>query len=201
MRRHEALRLRWRAFASNRKPPGYLRGLFDILDRAELAFVRRQVSLSSRPAVATLASIINALGNGWLYPLLAAGVLLVFGRQSFAPLFVATCSVVLAHAIYPFIKVYLARQRPMDRDSALRSICLPLDLYSCPSGHAMTAAAAFIPLAQGHPLFAAELIFAWLMLSWARIAAAHHYPSDLLAGAAIGILIDVANASFWHRVM
>jgi undecaprenyl-diphosphatase len=201
MQRDEPLRLRWRAFISNRKPPGYMRGIFATLDRAEMSFVRRQVASTSRPAVAALASTMNALGNGWLYPPLAAGVLVVFGRHAFVPLLVATCSVVLAHSIYPFIKLYLARPRPMDRDPTLRSICPPLDLYSCPSGHAMTAAAAFIPLAQGYPLFGAGLILAWLMLGWARIAAAHHYPSDLIAGAAIGILTESANASFWHRVM
>jgi undecaprenyl-diphosphatase len=201
MQRGERVRLRWRAFVRNRQPPGYLRRLFEILDQAEMTFVRRQVTLSSRPGVAALASTVNVLGNGWLYPPLAAGVLIVFGRKAFLPVFVATCSVVLTHSLYPFIKLYVARQRPMDRDPALRSICPPLDRYSCPSGHAMTAAAAFIPLAQGYPLFGAGLTFAWLMLGWARIAAAHHYPSDLLAGAAIGILTVLANVSFWHRVI
>jgi len=34
-----------------------------------------------------------------------------------------------------------------------------------------------------------------LLLSWARIAAAHHYPTDLIAGIAVGLFVGVPVAA------
>ena len=53
-------------------------------------------------------------------------------------LFCVGSSLGIAHALYPWVKSYMARLRPMDRDGALESLLKPLDRYSCPSGHCMT---------------------------------------------------------------
>jgi membrane-associated phospholipid phosphatase len=33
-----------------------------------------------------------------------------------------------------------------------------------------------------------------LLLSWARIAVAHHYPTDLIAGVTVGLCVGAAMA-------
>lgn len=160
---------------------------FAALDRAEVLIVARSVTFSERAGLHRVARIATSLGNGSLYPLLAA--LLIFFRvvPSPARYIVATSvSVLLSFIIYPRLKSLLARSRPCDYDPSLVRGLAPLDRYSCPSGHAMTAVAFAIPLAAASPRmipFAAALCF---VIGWSRVALGHHYVSDVLLGAAIG---------------
>jgi undecaprenyl-diphosphatase len=174
-----------RTETADRRPPEYLRLVFDKLDAFELVVVRRQVMLRSRPLIAWLAAGANLLGNGWLYPALAILVVGVFGREALRPVILAFLSVALGHVLYPLIKLYIARSRPASKDEAL-SLRPPLDWYSCPSGHTMTATAAFLPLGFAFPALGVCLLPLWIMLGWTRIILGHHYPSDLVVGAALG---------------
>jgi undecaprenyl-diphosphatase len=74
----------------------------------------------------------------------------------------------------------------MDRDGALESLLKPLDRYSCPSGHCMTVAALSLPIGFVMPGFAPALVALLVLIGWARLAAAHHYPSDLVLGTLMG---------------
>lgn len=55
----------------------------------------------------------------------------------------------------------------------------------------MTACAAFVPIGMAFPQLIAAILVVWLLLAWARMAAAHHYPSDLLFGAALGAVVSL----------
>jgi undecaprenyl-diphosphatase len=165
---------------------------FETLDDWEMPMVRRQVAAASRPAVRSLAVAINHLGNGWIYIPLA---LIVFATQGWDALRVAWAAVtgaLIAHCVYPTIKTYIARPRPIDRDPTLtRTVIAPLDAYSFPSGHCMTAMTAVIPLSIAYPGTILPLSGAVLLIGWARLALGHHYPSDLIFGAALGAAISV----------
>jgi undecaprenyl-diphosphatase len=65
----------------------------------------------------------------------------------------------------------------------------PLDEHSFPSGHCMTMAAVFVPLGLALPQLIFVLGIVAFLIGWARLAAAHHYPSDLVSGAALGAAI------------
>jgi undecaprenyl-diphosphatase len=164
--------------------------LFDALDTAELPFVRQQVAMLSIPAVKLCAWLLNYGSNGWMYPPIAVAALLLLPSQSGTTLFVALVSVAIAHALYPKIKTRMARLRPCERDAAIPSLMKPLDRYAFPSGHCMTSAAAFIPLAVCEPLLWPVAIAAVGLVGWARISAGHHYPTDVLAGTLLGALIS-----------
>jgi undecaprenyl-diphosphatase len=180
-----------RKFPYERQPPLYLRGLLNQLDRVELKIVRRVMLSQSHPTGVQLALIINKSGDGWLYPPLALGVIAGLGVASIKPVLLAVVSVCVAHLIYPLIKQHMSRLRPFEKDPALIAVCLPLDRYSCPSGHCMTATAAFLPLGLAYPLLGYALVIAWSMLAWARLALGHHYPSDILIGAGLGAAVVV----------
>jgi undecaprenyl-diphosphatase len=91
-------------------------------------------------------------------------------------------SLVIAHSLYPLGKSYIGRPRPIDRDPTLTSLVTPLDAYSCPSGHCMTAVAVFIPIGFSLSTTVLPLTILALLIAWARLAAAHHYPTDLISG-------------------
>jgi undecaprenyl-diphosphatase len=178
---------------SDRRPPRYLRPTFEKLDTFELAIVRRQVMLRSLPLIARIANGANLLGDGWLYPMLAILVAALFGREALRPVVFAVLSVALGHLTYPLIKLHIARSRPASKDQAL-SLRPPLDWYPCPSGHTMTATAAFLPLGFAFPALGVCLLPIWIMLGWTRLILGHHYPSDLIAGAVLGAIWVALNA-------
>lgn len=181
------------------RPPAYLRWCFDRLDPTEIKIVHRFASIRSRPVGLRLALIVNRLGDGWLYPPVAFGVILGVGRNAVNPLLFALVSVCLAHLIYPPIKAYIARPRPFEKDATLKTACPPIDRYSCPSGHLMTATAAFLPIGAAHPLWLCILSAIWILVGMVRNVLGHHYPSDLLVGAGLGgaavLTCDVVSTS------
>ena len=149
------------------------------------------------PALRYLALALNHLGNGWLYLPLAIIVLVTLEWDAWPVIWPAVVSTGIAHGVYPFIKSYIARPRPFHRDPALTPLVVPLDLYSCPSGHCMTAAAILTPLAVAFPHTLVPLAAVMLLIGWARVATAHHYPSDLLFGTAFGIGIALLVSGYF----
>ena len=145
----------------------------DEIQRMELAFVRQQARIGRRALVRPFALALNHLGNGWLYPLLA-GVLLRRQPQQ-----------------HPAIKRFVARPRPCEVDPTMPPLLRVLDRYSFPSGHCMTVTAVALPIAIILPVMAIPAALFCLLLGWARMLAAHHYPSDILAGIALGALAAV----------
>ena len=109
-----------------------------------------------------------------------------------AALVTAGAAVAIAHAIYPFAKAFVGRARPCNVCPDLPALSTSLDRYSCPSGHSMTAWAFFLPIGVTMPIAGAIGIVFWLLLAWARVAAAHHYPTDLFVGAALGAMAAIA---------
>jgi undecaprenyl-diphosphatase len=95
-------------------------------------------------------------------------------------------AVLLTHAIYPLIKRATARLRPFEIDPSLRVQTRALDRYSFPSGHCMTASAVFVPIAIAFPQCVPVLAAFFLVLAWAQLACALHYPSDVLCGTIMG---------------
>jgi undecaprenyl-diphosphatase len=89
-------------------------------------------------------------------------------------------------ALYKWLKMRTCRPRPYQVRAAIRPGADPLDQFSFPSGHTLHAVAfAILFTAFSPPL-------GWLVWPFAALVAASrvvlglHYPSDVLAGAAIG---------------
>ena len=168
------------------------RRLFLTLDAGELPLVARAVSSAERLGMRSVARTCTRLGNGGLYPILTVALIVILD----APLRFAissALSLMLAFAIYPMLKSVLSRTRPCDYDPSLVSDGPePLDRYSCPSGHAMTAAAYGVPLLFIDLAAAPFVIFLCAIISWSRVALGHHDVSDVVLGALLGASIASA---------
>ncbi|MGN6187037.1 MAG: phosphatase PAP2 family protein [Thermoanaerobaculia bacterium] len=165
------------------------RRIFATLDAYEVDIVMRAVTSAERFKLAPLARIATRLGNGWLYPILT--IVLALGPVD-APLrflVAATISLLIAFIAYPSMKRVLGRSRPCDYEPSLTRDLAPLDHYSCPSGHAMTAAAYGIPLVFACPASAPFVFAVCSVIGWSRVALGHHYVSDILIGTIIGASI------------
>ena len=96
-----------------------------------------------------------------------------------------------------------ARAQPLSGDQAARgtapalsgarrsrALLETLDEHSFPSGHVMTLTAALVPIVLALPATLPLSLGAWCAMAWARLASAHHYPSDIFAGAGIALVVS-----------
>ncbi len=158
-------------------------------DAAELRIVRRLASTTRFPAVRSITLAVNTLGNGWIYPPIAVALLLSGLPNARAVAVAALLATLAAHMLYALLKRGIARRRPFERDPALRPLARVLDRYSFPSGHCMTLTAVLLPIMHARPALWPFAAGALGVLAWCRLASAHHYPSDVLAGACVGAAI------------
>ncbi len=164
------------------------------LNCAEMPMVAKVVDYSQRKPIRVLLSSINFLFDGWIYALLLLFLLL---EREWRLLLVSVFAVVISFAFYFLTKPRLARTRPchLAQNRAIYSRCL--DRHSFPSGHCMTLTVLGVLLSWNYHAFIPLLLELLLLLCWARMAAAHHYPSDLIAGTGIGLLVAVPLAILW----
>jgi undecaprenyl-diphosphatase len=173
--------------------------VFNRLDAKEMRCVRYFFSQSQEhPNLTKLILLLIWLGNGWLYVIICSLLLFCGGVRNFPIISACVFSTFSAFGFYWLLKPWLARTRPCDSDPSLASGIGTLDRYSCPSGHCMTAASVLVELGLTFPSISAAFGALWLSIAWSRVASAHHYPSDLVVGGAIGAAIGVtAHALFF----
>ncbi len=98
--------------------------------------------------------------------------------------------------VYMIVKRLIKRKRPFDSMHGIRFLIPPPDQFSFPSGH--TAGAFVFAVLMGH--FFPALSIPWLVWSAlvgiSRIYVGVHYPSDVIAGAALGVLSAEFALSF-----
>ena len=163
---------------------------FASLDLVEVNVVLRTVASAQRLGLVGVARTATRLGNGWIYPPLSL-LLLLIGDNEHALRILASsaASLGIAFTIYPSTKRFLARMRPCEYAPSLAYGPGPMDRYSCPRGHAMTAAAYAVPLIAAWPPAAPVAIVLWAVIGWSRVAVGHHYVSDVLFGSILGASI------------
>ena len=179
------------------RTPGYT-DLFERLDRKEAGLVERCVEHARRRRLIAAAGAITRAGNGWLYPIAALFLLAASFHEAVRCVAAAGVSLAVAFTIYPPLKRRVARIRPCHANVRLAGAPPPLDRYSFPSGHAMTAAAFGVPVIVAAPHVVIPIVVATCALvGWSRIALGHHYLSDILGGTLIGAGIAVVVAALF----
>ncbi len=143
-----------------------------------------------------MAIMLSWLGNGWVYLVMGIATLFAFGFRALPAIGVGALSAGLLHCLYPSIKRIVARPRPYRRDATLVPLLQVLDEHSFPSGHAMTLSAALVPLVLVFPQAMAFAVVIGLLMGWARLASAHHYPSDVAAGTVLGVSVSYPISLF-----
>jgi len=118
-----------------------------------------------------------------------AAVLLLFKRTRRAGLTVAAALILDLLCCNIVLKPLVQRIRPCDVNTAVQLlIARPLD-YSFPSGHAASSFTAVSALkAAGSRLWIPAFVLA-LLICFSRLYLYVHWPSDILGGAVLGILL------------
>lgn len=165
-------------------------------DTVEIPIVRRIVTFTQYRYLRALTLAVNLLGNGWVYLAIGTALYLSGSPKAWPIAGAALASTAGSHAIYAVVKRMVARLRPFERDPSMPSLARVLDRYSFPSGHCMTLTAVLVPIVQGAPSSWPYALIALALLAWCRIAAAHHYPSDVVAGICLGVTVAVPLSHF-----
>jgi undecaprenyl-diphosphatase len=160
------------------------------LTAVELYVVHGVVQTAHSRLGRIFAIALSRLGNGWVYIALAVGSVLAAGMKAVPLLAVGVLNALVLHAVYPIIKRIVARPRPYRQDTTLVPLLPALDENSFPSGHAMTLPAALVPLVLAFPSMLSLACAGWLLMAWARLASAHHYPSDVAVGTVLGVCVS-----------
>jgi undecaprenyl-diphosphatase len=160
-----------------------------MLVRADVASVHLCAKSLRWPLLKRLAVTASWLGNGWIYAGIAVGISVAMGTAALDIIWRSAASVVILHSLYRPLKTWLSRPRPFQIFPELKPLLPTLDEYSCPSGHAMTLTAVLVTLPVAGFSAILMLVCFWTMMAWARVAVAHHYPSDVLAGSVLAMLI------------
>lgn len=162
-------------------------GVANRLYALDLSVVKAAARSTKSPMAKTCAVAFTKLGNGWIYPVIMAAIFLRWGYSGLRILVAVVATNGILHALYPRMKRYFSRARPYVIDTNLKCLAAPLDKYSFPSGHTMTLTGVFVPIdIFWHAALPSSIVLGFC-LAWSRLATAHHYPSDVLAGTLLGI--------------
>ncbi len=184
------------AVAKRSRTAIWLKPRCEVFLEADLELVRLASKTANSKSGRELAIFISQLGNGWLYAILVGIIFFAWGFSGLRMVLSACVNVAAIHCIYPIIKRFCRRLRPFIRDPCLPPLLKTLDEYSFPSGHAMTLSGVLVPIVIAWPSMIGSATAMLCCMSWSRVATAHHYPSDILAGVLLGGAIGYPLATF-----
>jgi undecaprenyl-diphosphatase len=96
---------------------------------------------------------------------------------------------VLGAALYLLLKTRLLRERPYITHAGIEAHTAPLDRYSFPSGHTLHAVCFALIATTYFPELAIVLVPLAMLIDASRVVLGLQYPTDVLAGGAIGAVL------------
>jgi undecaprenyl-diphosphatase len=154
----------------------------------------RMNRFTRRRGVTRLFGIVSRLGDGVFWYMLMALLLLAQLEAALGPVLHMVAVGLVGLLIYKWLKRKTLRPRPCDLHPAILRGTAPLDEFSFPSGHTLHAVAFTLVALAYFPWLAPVLVPFALLVALSRVVLGLHYPTDVLAGAAIGYAL--ATLSF-----
>jgi undecaprenyl-diphosphatase len=172
--------------------------MFRTLNALDVSILRSLYAANASPAVLALLLVVTFLGSGWMLVVIAAPLAVKRLRARMAAIVLSLVATILVtSALVSGLKTIVGRTRPCHAIAWAHA--LPIDLPtdpSFPSGHAAGSFAfAFFFLVLHRPLGIGALLFA-IPIAASRIALGVHYPTDVVAGAAIGAALGYAGGRY-----
>lgn len=168
---------------------------FDRVDQREFAACQAiNRSLRFRP-IQGYFRVVSKLGDGWLWYALILMLPLIHPEKGLATALLMVSTGILCTLAYKGLKRWLVRERPFISFPSINCGSPPLDRYSFPSGHTLHAVCFNTVLAEQVPELALMLLPFTISVAVSRVILGLHYPSDVVAGAAIGASLAMISVT------
>ncbi len=136
---------------------------------------------------------VSWLGNGIFWYALMLALLLADAANAPLPVLHMTCVGLACTLTYKLLKRGTLRPRPYQVHQHIAAGAQPLDQFSFPSGHTLHAVAFSLVACAYYPQLALLTVPFTVLVAASRLVLGLHYPSDVLAGGALGTLIVLAS--------
>lgn len=160
--------------------------VFARFDLAEYRYCRELNRRAGRRGLGLVMRSASRLGDGAIWYLLMAALPLLYGAAALRPVAFMAGTGVTGLLLYKLLKQALHRERPFIRHPGITLAMPPLDRYSFPSGHTLHAVCFTWQAVAHYPQLAWVLVPLATLIAASRVVLGLHYPSDVIAGAAIG---------------
>lgn len=158
----------------------------------ELVCVRFNHGARQRPVVLMLQAV-SWLGNGVFWYALMLALLLADAQRAALPVLHMAFVGAVCTSCYKMVKHSTLRRRPYQVNPLVSAGAAALDRFSFPSGHTLHALAFSLVAGFYYPQLWMILAPFTVLTAVSRVALGLHYPSDVIAGAALGALIAAAS--------
>ena len=155
-------------------------------DSAEHGLCLKLNRAAQRPLPRRAFQIASRLGNGVIWYALLIAIPLLYGPAAIRTAFITGLMSLPGIAIYSWLKRVCVRERPFITHSGIDKGAAPLDRYSFPSGHTIHAVSFAWQVSVHWPELAWVVVPLAALIAASRVVLGLHYPTDVLAGAAIG---------------
>jgi undecaprenyl-diphosphatase len=159
----------------------------------ELLCVRVNRRVRQWPVLAFFQAV-SWLGNGVFWYALMLALLLADAHGAALPVLHMAFVGAVCTCRYKMVKRSTVRVRPYEANPLVLAGAGVMDRFSFPSGHTLHAVAFSLVACAHYPALGMLLWPFTLLTALARVALGLHYPSDVIAGGALGAII--AGASF-----
>ena len=147
---------------------------------------------ATRAWIFSILKAASLLGDGWVWFGALLLVALVGGNAGSAAAVRLFAVGATDLVLYRIIKRWIARPRPPMSSNPIERV-RPLDVFSFPSGHVMHAVACSIVLTAYFPAAAFVVWPLTILVALSRVILGLHYPSDVIAGAALGATVALLS--------
>jgi len=155
-------------------------------DMAEYRLCRELNRGAGQRWIRALFQVASRLGDGIVWYILIGALPLIYGRTAIRTSLVMAVTGLIGLLVYRFLKTQLLRERPFIRHPGITLAMPPLDRYSFPSGHTLHAVSFTCIALARFPELTWVLLPLTGLIAASRIVLGLHYPTDVVAGGAIG---------------
>lgn len=166
------------------------------ISEIDLALCVRCNRASRYRAMRATFRLLSRVGDGVVWYALMALLPLAYGRTAWLVVLQMLIGGAVGLVLYKCLKRKTLRVRPFHAHSTIVAAAAPLDRFSFPSGHTLHAFSMSLIVSHSFSELAPALLGLAILIGASRPILGLHYPSDVLAGAAIGTVVAGAVISF-----
>lgn len=162
---------------------------------ADIHLCRTLNALCKSPFIGLFFTAVSRLGNGVFWYVAGLSLVLIDGMQALPLLAVYTVTGLIGVALYKTLKRTWVRERPFISYLNIFQACATLDRYSFPSGHTLHAVSFATIISLSYPALGTPLWIFTGLIALSRPILGLHYPSDVIVGGALGLVLGLCGHS------